>query len=169
MCDPVTLTTALVVSSVASTAASLVGQQQSAEAQRAAIEQQLQLNYDNTAKQQQAQENDQLRASRREESRIKVAAGEAGLSLGSQSIEMMLLDNQMQTGLNTERIGLNTDIQRQNLESDANHMMSQTATASPLGAGLQLGLSGLNGFVMGKSLQAKSAATSRQAASGAVS
>lgn len=154
----------MAVAAVATTAVSLVGQQQAADAQRSAIDSQLQQNYTNIAKQQQSQENDQLRASRREESRIKVAAGEAGLSLGSQSIEMMLLDNQMQTGLNSERIGLNTDIQRQNAQAEANHSLSQTATANALGAGLQLGLSGASGYISGSKLQATRAATSASAA-----
>lgn len=154
----------MAVVAVATTATSLVAQQQSADAQRAVIEQQLQQNYDNIAKDKQAQENDQLRASRREASRIKVAAGEAGLSLGSQSIETMLLNNQMQTGLNNERIGLNTEAARQNAQGEANRMLSETATPTALGAGLQLGLAAANGYMSGKNLQIKRDSASSTAA-----
>jgi len=134
---------------------SVVGQSEAASAQQSAINNQLDQNYKQIALQQQSQENDRLRASRQEDSCIRVAAGEAGLSLGSQSIEMMLLNNQMQTGLASERIGLNTDIQRQNAEAEANHSLSQVAAPTALGAGLQLGLSAANGFIQGQSLQVK--------------
>lgn len=154
----------MAVAAVATTAVSIVGQQEAASAQRAAINSQLDQNYKQIAQQKQAQENDRLRAARQEDSRIRVAAGEAGLSLGSQSIEMMLLNNQMQTGLATERIGLNTEIQRQTAEAEANHALAQTATPSILGAGLQLGLSGVNGYLQGSKLQVQRSSVSAQAA-----
>ena len=160
MCDPVSMAAVAVVS----TATSLVGQQESAAAQQSAINQQLTTNYQQIGKQEQAQTNDRLRSARQEDSRIKVAAGEAGLSLGSQSIETLLLNNQMQTGLSTERTQLNADTQRQNAEAEANHSLAQTSTSSALGAGLQLGLSAANGYFQGSNLQLRKSSVSTAAA-----
>lgn len=154
----------MAVMAVVSTASSLIAAKQGANAQRAAINDQLQVQYDNQAKQTQAQTNDRLMAARQEDSRIKVASGEAGMSLGSQSIEMALLNNQMSTGLASERVGLNKDIANQANLSEANQMMSKTATASALGAGLQIGLAGAQGALSGRNLKLSRAAASTAAA-----
>ena len=143
----------MTVAAVASTAVSLVGTMQSAEAQQDAIRSQQESAATQVAKQEQAQTNDRLRAARQEDSRIRVAAGEAGLSLGSQSIETMLMNNQMQTGLGSERIGLNADMQQENVSAEANAALARTATPSALSAGLQLGLSGFQGYKAGQNLQ----------------
>nr|WP_127711109.1 hypothetical protein [Novosphingobium umbonatum] len=140
---------------------------QSAEAQQAAIRNQQEAASTQIAKQEQAQTNDRLRAARQEDSRIRVAAGEAGLSLGSQSIETMLMNNQMQTGLGVERIGLNADNQNENNTAEANAALSRAATPSALSAGLQLGLSGYQGFKAGENLKLQKSLASTKIAAGA--
>lgn len=160
MCDPISIAATAVASSVVS----LVGQSQAASAQRDAINQALGQANQQIAQQKQAEENDRLRAARQEDSRIRVAAGEAGLSLGSQSIEMMLLNNQMQTGLADERIGLNADLKRQSALAEAQQQMASTSTPNFLGAGLRVGLAGLDGFIQGKHLQALRDPASKAAA-----
>lgn len=120
MCEPTTLA----ILGAASAAASVVTQVQSAQAQNKAISNQLQDSYNQNAMQAAAEENDRLRAARKEQSRIKVAAGESGLQL-SGSIEQMLMDSQMQTAIANQRTLTNTELADKSAASQATSMYSQ--------------------------------------------
>ena len=149
MCEPVTIMTTL---AVASTAASIVGQVQSAKRQEAAIRDQLAVSVDEVNDKATAEVNDRQRAARREQARIKVAAGQAGLQLGG-SIEMLLKDSLMQGGLAEERLNDNREAELRNVRTEANSMLSRVERPTMLGAGLQLGTAAMNGYSAGTSLK----------------
>jgi len=151
MCTPIApLAIAAVAISAATAATSVVSQVQTAKAQGRAI------NAANLLRQQQideaasAQINDRLRASRRERSRIKVAAGEAGLSLDSGNVETMLMDSYMQAELADDRSLANREAQRSASQAEAISAASNVAAPTLLGAGLQIGLAGASTYVRNK-------------------
>ncbi len=127
---------------VATTAVSVVGQIQSANAQAKAINNQL------AAKQHQidlaaSQEiNDRLRQARREQGRILVAAGESGLSLESGSVNALLEDAQMQATLSNQTSLANRESRKEAATAEAEAAMPNKPTL--LGAGLQIALAGAN-------------------------
>lgn len=86
-----------------------------------------------------AEINERLRAMRREQSRVMVAAGEAGLSLQSGGIEGLLLDSAMQAELAQDRSLANRESRR--TASDAQSQSQMQAKTTALGAGLKIGLS----------------------------
>lgn len=124
----------------ATAATSVVQQVQTAKSQAKAI------NAANVQRQHQiddatsAQINDRLRESRRERGRIQVAAGEAGLSLDSGNVETMLMDSYQQAELADDRSLANREAQRDASQAEANSAMSNVASPTLLGAGLQIGL-----------------------------
>ncbi|QOC54136.1 virion core protein, T7 gp14 family [Caulobacter vibrioides] len=163
MCDPVTMAVAAVVS----TATSLITEVQSAKAQKRAIADQLtnqeaEINAATTAEM-----NDRARAARREQARIKVAAGESGVQLGSGSMEALLLDSVTQQQLADERGSMNNDTQLRAARSEANSMYSRVSQPSLLGAGLRLGTAGVQGYASGANLQIARKGISAKAAAGA--
>lgn len=160
MCEPVTIMTSL---AVASTAASIVSQVRGAKAQEAAIRDQLQAAEQETNSKAVAEINERQRAARREQARIKVAAGQAGLQLGG-SIDTLLQDSLMQAGLAEERITDNRDTELRNTRREANSMLSRVESPTLLGAGLQLASSAVSGYSAGKSLQLARAGTASKAA-----
>ena len=85
-----------------------------------------------------AEINDRLRAMRREQSRVMVAAGEAGLSLNSGGVEAMLLDSAMQAELSNDRSIANRESRRAASDAQTQSRMQSKYTA--LGAGLKIGL-----------------------------
>lgn len=145
----------MAVVAVASTAVSVVSQVQQASAQQKAIK----ASQDQQQKQIQTAEvadmNDASRAQRKQASRIQVAAGESGLSLGSGSIENMLMDSLAQQNLMNGRISTNAGEQIAGSQAQANSMLAQSAGPSLLGAGLQMGLAGATGYMNGSALQIK--------------
>lgn len=143
MCLPAAAMAAL---AVASTAASVIGETQAAQAQNKAIRQQLQLGEQQVATQVQAEENNRARQARVEQGRMMVAAGEAGLQLSSGSVENMLLDSQMQQLQANDAIKTNGEHQDQNLVSEANRYYSQVQQPSVIGAGLRLVSSGITAY-----------------------
>lgn len=136
MCDPVTLT----VIAVASAASSVIGQVQSANAANKAI------NAQNLSRQKEidrstsAEINDRLREARREQGRIAVAAGEAGLQLESGSVEGLLFDSAQQAELSNDRSLANRESRKAAANAEAQAHMTSKPTV--LGAGLQIGLAG---------------------------
>lgn len=159
MCDPITMT----VLAVAGTAATLVTQSVAADAQNKAIGQQLQTSYNESAAATVAEENDHMRAARKEQARIKVAAGESGLQLGG-SIEQLLLDSQMQTGQANARSLSNLETANNAARAQATSMYSQVEKPSLLGAGLQLASAGVSGYSQEQSLKISRPKISKQAA-----
>lgn len=142
MCVP--LAVAAAVATVATTAVSVVGQMKAAKAQAKAI----------TAQQNQMAEENRLaasaemferdRAARREQARIRTAAGEAGLSLSSGSVENLLLDSLMQNDLSNDRSLANMESRIAAGDAEANSMRSQVQSPTLLGAGIQIAASGLS-------------------------
>jgi hypothetical protein len=159
MCEPTTLA----IIGAASAAASVVTQIQTAQAQNKAIGQQLQTTYNENALASAAEQNERLRAARKEQSRIKVAAGESGLQLGG-SIEQMLMDSQMQTAMANQRTVTNTELADNSAAAQANSQYSQVSEPTLLGAGLQIANGGFSGYTQGTSLQLSRSAVSKKAA-----
>lgn len=162
MCDPVTLT----VMAVATTAAGLYTQAKSADAQEDAIREQLASTEEEIVDSEAAEINDRMRAARKEQGRIKVAAGEAGLQLGG-SVEMLLKDSLMQASLSNERTMQNGDRQVRAARSEANSMLSRIQKPTVLGAGLQLVSAGASTYAGAKAAQINKKAASGAAASAA--
>ena len=146
MCDPVSASIALAVTSVAGTAASVVAQNKSAKAQAKAINQQNQVIAEENRKAASAELFDQMRASRREQARIRTASGEAGLSLQSGSIESMLLDSAMQGELQGSRTIANMESRNSAAQAEAESSMSRVQKVTALGAGLQIANSAAEGW-----------------------
>jgi hypothetical protein len=150
MCDPVTMT----IMAVASTAAGIVGQVQSAKSQTAAIQAQATQAATEAASKASGETNDRLREARREQSRIKVAAGEAGLQLGG-SIDLLLRDSQLQSSMAAGRIQDNQGRENGATSAEANSMLSRVTSPTLLGAGLQIAGAGIQGYGAGQSIQAQ--------------
>lgn len=104
-----------------------------------------------------AEINDRLRAMRREQARIQVAAGESGLSLGSQSVEALLQDSLMQAKLANDQSLANRESRKR--ASDAETQSRLQAKTTALGAGLKIGLAA-GGAAFGQAAQTN-AATAR--------
>lgn len=142
MCDPITLA---IGAAVATTAVSVVGQIQSANAANKAIEAQHAIKQKQIDQAATAEIDDRLRQARREQGRILVAAGESGLNIESGAVEALLSDAAMQATLANERSLANRESRKEATTAEANSLMVSKPTA--LGAGLQIGLSGLNAAV----------------------
>jgi hypothetical protein len=138
MCDPVTAAVAVGVLSVAGTTASVIGQAQAAKAQTAAIREQQATMREETRQEATGQLFDQMRATRREQARVRAAAGEAGLSLSSGSIEGLLNDSTMQGNLQGERTLANMESKHEANTAEANSQLSRIQSPTLLGAGLQI-------------------------------
>ena len=142
----------MMVLGVVSTAVQVVGEIKAAKAQNKAIQTQFQQQQKEISVAETTEINDRQRAARREQARIKVAAGEAGLNIGG-SIESLLMDSLMQNSLHTERTKLNADTQRDASAAEANAMFSRVQKPTILGAGLRIGIAGAQGYYAGKSLK----------------
>lgn len=149
MCDPISMAVVAVVS----TGAKIVGEIQSAKAQNKAIAAQQVQQQAEIGAAQVAEINDRTRQARKEQGRIKVAAGEAGLQLGG-SVEGLLQDSLMQNSLANERTNQNTQSQRNASVAEANAAYSRVQAPSILGAGLRIATAGVSGFATGTKMQA---------------
>lgn len=153
---------------VVSTAASVVTEYQSAKNQNKAISDQLAQGQKQVAQQESSQLNERAREARKEQGRMMVAAGEAGLQLSSGSIEAMLLDSAMQQKLADANIGQNAENQSADQTAEANRYYSQVQAPSVIGAGLRLVSSGVQGYAAGRAAtigkQAASSAAAKQVA-----
>lgn len=162
MCDPITISIAL---AVATTAASVVGQVKAANAQEKAIRQNLHRAEAEIDQKASGDINERLRAQRREQARIKVAAGEAGLQLGG-SIETLLKDSLMQSQLSAERTMSNRERALHGAREEANSALSQVEKPTVLGAALQLGSAAVSGYSQGQSINLANTAASSAAGTG---
>lgn len=159
MCDPVSMT----ILAVTTTAAGIYTANKAADAQEAAIRDQLANLEEESVKTEVAEVNDRLRAMRKEQGRAKAAAGEAGLQLGSGSIETLLKDSLMQTTLGNAGTHLNAGRERRAGRSEANSMLSRIQKDTALGAGLKLASAGVSGWNAGASIQIKRDQIAQQA------
>jgi len=96
--------------------------------------------------------NERLRAKRREDAQIRVAAGASGLNLASGSIEAFLQDSAMQTEMDLTTISKNNDSAQQERISQTKSRLSQIKMPTALGAGLQIAKAGYSGYQAGMKL-----------------
>lgn len=148
MCEP----TIMAAVAVASTAAGIVSQVKAAKVQEAAIREQLSAAQEQNTDKASDEINERLREARREQGRIKVAAGEAGLQLTG-SIDTLLRDGLMQANLAEQATIDNRDRANEGVYREAASMMSQVEKPTVLGAGLQLATAGMQGYSSGVSMQ----------------
>lgn len=146
MCDPVSAAIAVAVTTTAATGAGILQQNAYAKAQRKAIDQQLAVNREEVRQQASAEMFDDMRAARREQAKVRTAAGEAGLGLNSGSIEAMLMDSAMQMELQGDRTLANMESRHASNVAEATSMHSQVKSDTLLTAGLKLGASAAQGF-----------------------
>lgn len=147
MCEPITAAAIVAgVTSVASAGASIVAQSKSAKAQTKALNQQAAVAREETRLEASGELFDSMREARREQGRIRAAAGEAGLSLSSGSIEDMLLDSAMQAELRSDRTLANMEARNRANEAEATSMASRISKPTALGAGLQLAAAGASAW-----------------------
>lgn len=145
MCDP---TLALVAIAAAGTGVETIAQNQIASQQARAINSQLATRRKEIDRAATAEMNNRLREMRREQSRIMVAAGEAGLSLSSGGVENLLLDSVMQAELANDASIANRESRRAAADADAQAAMPAKTTV--LGAGLKIGLSAGGKYFQGE-------------------
>lgn len=157
MCEPVTILTTL---AIASTAAGLITEHRAAKNQKAAITQAFESQQKEITQTQVADINERQRQARKEQARIRVAAGQAGLQL-SGSVQGLLTDSAMQTTLFSERTGMNADTRREASTQEANSMFSKVDDPSVLGAGLRLASAGASAFYTGQGLSIQRAAAAK--------
>lgn len=136
MCDPISAGLAIVAA--ATQAVSVVSQNQAASANNRAVEQQLGVRKKEIDQAATAEMNARLREARREQSRILVASGEAGLSLTSGGIESLLLDSVQQAELSNDASLANRESRKAAADAEAQSKVQAKTTV--LGAGLQIGL-----------------------------
>lgn len=144
MCIPAAAAVAAIT--VASATAGVVAQAKNAKAQTQAIISQQEVVAEENREQASAELFDQMRATRREQARIRVASGEAGLSLTSGSIEGLLMDSAMQGELQGSRTIANMESRHSANTAEAASMLSRIQKPTALGAGLQVATAAAQGW-----------------------
>ena len=159
MCEPVSLAIAAGVVATASTAGQMIAASKSAKAQEKAILAQRENVLEENKNAASAELFDQARAARREQAKIRTAAGEAGLGLNSGSIEGLLFDSAMQMELQGSRTLSNLESRNDAVHDEVEASMSQIQKPTLLGAGLQVAGAALSGYsgVQNSKLQIKRA------------
>jgi hypothetical protein len=127
MCDGYSWVYAVV--SIVSAVTGAVSANESADAQADAVRAQLKIQQEEKRATATAEINDRLRDMRREQARIKVAAGEAGLQLGG-SIDLLLKDSLMQQELFEDRVQQNLRYGQRSTQSEADSMLSRIDTVT---------------------------------------
>lgn len=146
MCDPITLAVTAAVVSTAQAVGGVIAQSKAAKAQTKAIKEQAAVVREENRMKASSELFDQGRAARREQGRIRAAAGEAGLGLNSGSIEGLLLDSAMQQELARDRSVANMESRNRANVMETQSALSQIQKPTLLGAGLQIGSAALDGF-----------------------
>lgn len=139
MCLPAAIAVPLAIGA-ATTAVSVVGQIQSANNAQRALQAQHDAKQDELDQATSHQINERLRQARREQGRIMVAAGEAGLNTASPVVQGLLTDAAMQATLANQTSLANHESRSKSITAEAQALMPSKPTV--LGAGLQLALSG---------------------------
>jgi hypothetical protein len=160
MCDPVTAT----VLAVTTAAASSVAQIKAAKAQEKAVRQQMELAAVENQRVASAELFDQSRAARIEKGRVMSAAGEAGLSLSSGSIQTLLTDIAMQRTLQGDRTIANMESRHAQNVAEGASMLSQIQRPTALGVGLNMATAGVNAYSGATSLKLQRQQASADAA-----
>lgn len=136
MCNPII---AAVAVAAAVETVSVIGQNQAASATNRALNEQNAVRKKQIDQAATQEVNERLRAMRREQSRIQVAAGQAGLSLGSGSLEALLMDSAQQAEIANDTSIANRESRK--AASDAETQANMQSKTTALGAGLRIGLS----------------------------
>lgn len=148
MCEPISIITGVLA--VASTAGSVIAQTKSASAQTKAIRDQQAVVREEDRRQATNELFDQMRDTRRQQGRIRTAAGEAGLGLNSGSIEGLLFDTAMQQELQGDRTLANMESRHASNTQQAASMLSSIQKPTALGAGLQIASAGASAWSAGQ-------------------
>jgi hypothetical protein len=143
MCDPITISAAI---GVVSAAASGVAQIKSAKAQTKAIRAQQAVVREENRQVATAETFDLMRASRREQAKIRTTAGEAGLALNSGSVEALLRDSAMQGELARDRVLANLESRHSAATAEASSALSRIQKPTALGVGLNIAAAGAEGW-----------------------
>ena len=146
MCDPVSAAIAVAAVSTVNAGAQAIAAGQTAKAQTKAINEQRAVVREEVRQAASGEMFDQMRAARREQGRIRSAAGEAGLSLASGSVEGLLMDSAMQMEMAGDRTLANMESRHRAGEAEANSMLSRIQSPTLLGAGLNVALAGAKGW-----------------------
>jgi hypothetical protein len=144
MCDPITASIAI---AVVATTAGVVAKNQAVKAQAKAINNQLSVVNEENRQKASGELFDAMRATRREQGRIRAAAGEAGLSTSSGNIEALLSDSQMQGGLSQQRLLANMESRQRANNAEAESSLSQLQKTTALGAGIQIASAAGNAYI----------------------
>ena len=147
---------------VVGAATDTISQIQSAKSQTKAIDQQLAVQQHEIETSRVGELNERQRTARKEQARIKVAAGQAGLNIGG-SVTSLLNDSLFQNMLATERTNLNADNAQAATAAEANSMYSRIQEPTILGAGLRIATAGAQGYYGGKSIKLQQQAADRGA------
>ena len=143
MCEPVTIAAAL---AVASAAAGSVAQIKSANAQTKAINEQQKVVREENRQVASAELFDEMRATRREQAKIRTTAGEAGLSLASGSIEGLLMDSAMQGEMSRDRVLANLESRNTAANAETASALSRIQKPTALGVGLNIANAAVDGW-----------------------
>lgn len=146
MCDPVSASIALAVVSTVGAVGQVITANKTAKAQERAIRAQHERVAEENRDAASAEMFDQMRAARREQARVRTAAGEAGLGLNGGSIEGLLFDSAMQMELQGSRTLANLESRQAAADAEAESMLSQIQKPTLLGAGLQIGSAAASGW-----------------------
>jgi hypothetical protein len=143
MCEPTTLA----IMAMASTAASTAGQMSQARATQKALGQQREAQAEEINAQVSQKAGDRVEAARAERARLRVAAGEAGVS--GNSFEAQIMDTVMQQEEDIGRVMMGGEFQQRASEVNYKSAMAQNRGPSPLAAGLNIASSGASGYATG--------------------
>jgi hypothetical protein len=143
MCDPVSISAAI---AVASAAAGSMAQIKSAKAQTAAINAQQKVVREENRQVASAELFDEMRATRREQAKIRTTAGEAGLSLTSGSVEGLLMDSAMQGEMSRDRVLANLESRNTAAYAETSSALSRIQKPTALGVGLNVANAAAQGW-----------------------
>ncbi len=150
MCEPISATT-MAYLAIASSAVSVYATQQSAKAQRQAINAQADAEREEVHAQAEEELGQRIRASRERRGRARVAAGESG-ALGASfaaSINQSLMDQDYDAALVAKR----SAFAQRGIDDRANTALSQIRDPSALEAGLQIASAGISGYHTGLGIE----------------
>jgi hypothetical protein len=89
---------------------------------------------------------DTMRATRREQAKIRTTAGEAGLSMASGSIEGLLMDSAMQGEMSQDRILANLESRNSAAQAETASALSRIQKPTALGVGLNIANAAAGGW-----------------------
>lgn len=149
MCEPTTIMLAV---SAISAAASAYSQKRAGEAQAEITQQQYEERSEQMSDAANAEMSLKARQARKERERMRVLTGEAGVS--GNSFEAMLGDSLQQQDMGFANMRTNARNQQQALHTQTRSKMAGIQIPTALGAGLQIGMAGAQGYLQGSQIEA---------------